>query len=208
MDHMLRLQQLHDHLFDDDLLGIITFLNHGLSVDTCLNGKSLLTIACEYNSENIANFLIANKANLNFKDTNGNDALMWAIGMGMIETAKLLISNNCQLDCVNKEGESALSTAIKSNQFDLISIMIKALYTKNILNTLANNNKTIFDFLVKFKDNLAFVQLENSFSNLSLTPSSPVIFSQPATSALSHVNMHSASNDPFIPFQNYDTYKR
>ena len=61
---------------------------------------------------------------LNYKDTDGNTALMYAIKGGNIETIKYLIERGAEINYINNLEISPLHLAVRKNRFDIVSALV------------------------------------------------------------------------------------
>ena len=81
-------------------------------------------MACIVKGNNeIAQFLIANKADLNLVDNQGTTALMYAVQFKNIPIIKLLLANNANKDLKDNKGKTAFEYAVFSNDEAIINLL-------------------------------------------------------------------------------------
>ena len=93
------------------------------SIDDCFELKekpySLFALAIKLEKENLFNFLIERKANLN-KICEDKSPLMYATKYGNIKYVKKLIENGAEINLKNDEGKTALDYAKKYEQTEIV----------------------------------------------------------------------------------------
>ena len=83
---------------------------------------SVLQHAASYD---VAKLLIANGADINYKDYGDKTALMYAAEKGLKDVVKLLIEKGADVNAVNKNGQSALTLATEYKKMDIVKILKK-----------------------------------------------------------------------------------
>ncbi|MGR3812120.1 ankyrin repeat domain-containing protein [Jiulongibacter sp. NS-SX5] len=84
-------------------------------------------------SEEIFEFLVANKIDLGQPDHNDNTPLMLAASRGKADLIEMLMESN-SINFVNKEGEAAIINAVASNSPEVVDLFIKKGADVSIIN--------------------------------------------------------------------------
>lgn len=92
-----------------------------------LNIRSVLTIAVTNENLEIVKLLVANKADIHWRDFFGITAVIYAAGLGNMDIVKFLIANGASIHDVDKSGITVLGAAKQSKNEKLIAYIEKAL---------------------------------------------------------------------------------
>ena len=115
---------------DNDKIKLVSALINQTNND----GNTPLHLAAQYNSQEVAQFLIQNKAYIDSQNTKGNTPLHLAAQYNSQEVAQILIDHDASVDMVNKDRfkQGILSTplftplhvAVMNNSLDVAQILI------------------------------------------------------------------------------------
>lgn len=92
-----------------------------------LNISSVLTIAVTNENLEIVKLLVANKAQIHWRDFSGTTAIIFAAGFGNMDIVKFLIANGANIHDVDKNGITVLGAAKQSENKKLIAYIEKEL---------------------------------------------------------------------------------
>jgi ankyrin repeat protein len=118
------------------------------------NGSSMLILACYRGNQEVANFLINNKADLNYISKNGT-ALMACVMKNEFQLVDELIKKSVNLDLTDANGITALMLAVQFKNVEMVKKLVKAGASKEIK---CKQNKTAFEYAV-FSDNEEIINL-------------------------------------------------
>lgn len=88
------------------------------------NLNSSLRIAIVYGRADIVEFLIANGADVNAKNNNGDTALHYAVGNSKLDIAKYLITHGADINVKDKGGYTPLHNAASEGKQEIARILI------------------------------------------------------------------------------------
>jgi len=86
-------------------------------------GQTPLHIAAFNDRKDVAEFLLANKADVNAKSNNGSTPLHLAAGKGNKDIVELLLANNADVNAVDNEGWSPVHSAVVYNQKEIQELL-------------------------------------------------------------------------------------
>ena len=115
------------------------------SVDS--NSSSMLILACYKNNNDVAQFIVQKKANLDYTSTNGT-ALMACVIKGNIEMAEILLLNKANPDLTDINGITALA---QFQNEQMIKLLLEYKANKSIKD---KRGKTAFEYAVISKNEL------------------------------------------------------
>ena len=110
----------------DETTTLEEFVNLGLSVNSIINGKTLLNLACSHNSLSIIELLISKGADLQQEDPAGCTPVFAAIEKMHHKCVKRLIEAKADLNYKNKLGYTALGIACSIDDLETVKILIAA----------------------------------------------------------------------------------
>lgn len=87
-------------------------------------GQTPLHIAAFNDRKEVAEFLLANKADVNAKSKNGSTPLHLAAGKGNKDIVEVLLANKAEIDAVDNEGWSPVHSAVFFNQKETEDLLI------------------------------------------------------------------------------------
>ena len=87
-------------------------------------GQTPLHIAAFNDRKEVAEFLLANHADVNARSNNGSTPLHLAAGKGNKDIVELLLAHNAEIDAVDKDGWSPVHTAVVFNQKGIEDFLI------------------------------------------------------------------------------------
>jgi hypothetical protein len=87
-------------------------------------GQTPLHIAAFNDKKDVAEFLLANKADVNAKASNGSTPLHLAAGKGNKDIVELLLANNADINALDNEGWSATHSAVLFHQKEIADLLI------------------------------------------------------------------------------------
>jgi len=106
--------------------------------------SSMLILACYYSNNEVASFLIKNKANINYVSDNGT-ALMACVVKANNAIAKVLIENKAAINSTDNKGATALIYAVMFHNVELVQLLLAQKADKTIKD---KNGKTAFEYAV------------------------------------------------------------
>jgi ankyrin repeat protein len=109
-------------------------------------GSSMLILACYRGNDAVANFLIDNKAEVNYVSKNGT-ALMACVVKGEFELVDKLLLNEANIDLKDQNGMTALMLAVQFNNSEMVKKLVEEKANKALK---CNQNKTAFEYAVEF----------------------------------------------------------
>jgi len=109
-------------------------------------GSSMLILACYRGNDAVANFLIDNKAEVNYVSKNGT-ALMACVVKGEFELVDKLLLNGANIDLKDQNGMTALMLAVQFNNSEMVKKLVEEKANKELK---CNQNKTAFEYAVEF----------------------------------------------------------
>mgnify|MGYP003456087302 FL=1 len=109
-------------------------------------GSSMLILACYRGNDEVANFLIDNKAEVNYVSKNGT-ALMACVVKGEFELVDKLLLNGANIDLKDQNGMTALMLAVQFNNPEMVKKLVEEKANKELK---CNQNKTAFEYAVEF----------------------------------------------------------
>lgn len=109
-------------------------------------GSSMLILACYRGNDEVTNFLIDNKAELNYVSKNGT-ALMACVVKGEFELVDKLLLNGANIDLKDQNGMTALMLAVQFNNPEMVKKLVEEKANKELK---CNQNKTAFEYAVEF----------------------------------------------------------
>jgi ankyrin repeat protein len=135
-------------------------------IDTLASGYSPLLYASVCSRDSIAQLLLDNGADINYKNSaNGWDAVHYAAALSKISTLRLLIDSGANLNTLNNDGQTALYQATYYNYYDLCSLLIA---NKCELNVQDSNGQTALHIAIELKRDSICELLINSGADLTL----------------------------------------
>ena len=103
-----------------------TLLAQGMSADTVAFDESMLIQAAQFSQVKVARLLLANGANVNYKDPTGYTALTSAVEEGSIEMVNLLLDAGADLTILGGSGAgSALHSAARDGQVEIVRLLLQ-----------------------------------------------------------------------------------
>ncbi|MBT3754706.1 MAG: hypothetical protein HOB92_04455 [Candidatus Cloacimonetes bacterium] len=162
--------------------------NPGL-VDSTNSGYTPLIFAIYYRKNEISDFLLENKADINYQNpTTKIDALIMSLRHRDLSLVKKLVKNGANIDIQNNNMETALHITLRSNSNDISEYLINAGADLNLVDNnektalvtaIEGNNKEIADLILKkgakFPDDkheinkLLHISLSNGQTNVAKT---------------------------------------
>ncbi|WP_298394331.1 ankyrin repeat domain-containing protein [Flavobacterium sp.] len=109
-------------------------------------GSSMLILACYRGNDAVANFLIDNKADINYSSSNGTP-LMACVVKGEFELVDKLLLKGANVDLTDVNGLTALMLAVQFNNPEMVKKLLNANANKELK---CKNNKTAFEYAVEF----------------------------------------------------------
>jgi len=109
-------------------------------------GSSMLILACYRGNDEVANFLIGKKAEVNYVSKNGT-ALMACVVKGEFELVDKLLLNGANIDLKDQNGMTALMLAVQFNNPEMVNKLLQEKANKELK---CNQNKTAFEYAVEF----------------------------------------------------------
>ena len=80
--------------------------------------------ASAYGHEDVARFLLANKANVSASTKDGDTPLHWAAWNGHKDVAKLLLANKADVNARDKYGNTPLRSAVVNDHKDVAELLL------------------------------------------------------------------------------------
>lgn len=113
-------------------------------------GSTVLMYAAYKANYKIANYLIAQGANVNIQNQDGKTALMIAVEMKSVAIVNACILQNANLNLIDKNGKTALMIAVQNNNAEIVEIL-----NDNLASVLIKDNlsQTVLDFITDGADN-------------------------------------------------------
>lgn len=90
---------------------------------TDIGGRSALWKSCFYGFNNIAQYLISRKADINLPNENGASPLYVASEKGHTTTVQLLLANNARVDQAANDGVTPLWIACQEGHIDVVKLL-------------------------------------------------------------------------------------
>jgi len=124
-------------------------------------GSTPLMMASEYESLEIANYLIEKGADLNIQDANGDPVINWSAYFGNIPFTRLMLENGAKTDLKSIHSNGVMQVALKEWQYGIVDLLHEYNVNENIVEesskdvniALKKNNLEMFKSLVN-KDNV------------------------------------------------------
>jgi hypothetical protein len=82
-----------------------------------------LHLAAEYGHKDVAELLLANKADVNARNRDGDTPLHIAVGCGYKDTVRLLLTDGADIDAKDNNGRTALDFAVLHNYTDVAEML-------------------------------------------------------------------------------------
>jgi ankyrin repeat protein len=117
-------------------------------------GSSMLILACYRGNHDVAKFLIANGADLNYVSNNGT-ALMACVFKSEFQLVDELLKKNVNLDLTDANGQTALMLAVQFKNAEMVKKLVTAGANKALK---CKQNKTAFEYAV-FSNNEQIINL-------------------------------------------------
>ena len=117
-------------------------------------GSSMLILACYRGNQEVAKFLIENKADLNYVSKNGT-ALMACVVKSEFQLVDVLLKKNVNLDLTDVNGLTALMLAVQFKNIEMVKKLLNAKANKELK---CKQNKTAFEYAV-FSNNEEIINL-------------------------------------------------
>jgi ankyrin repeat protein/L-ascorbate metabolism protein UlaG (beta-lactamase superfamily) len=135
-------------------------------VDSLASGYSPLLYASVCGRDSIANFLLQNGANINYKNSeNGWEAVHYAVAVNKISTLGILIDNGANLNTLTNENKTALHMATYYGYYDLCSFLVA---NKCELNVQDTSGQTALHFAIELKRDRISKLLINAGADFNL----------------------------------------
>lgn len=93
-------------------------------INTKMEGKTALQLACYEGHHNIVEFLVKNKADVNIKDSEGDTALHYAAYGKESKILQVLLDNKATVNAVNAKKQSALHIAVNKGQPNCCKVLV------------------------------------------------------------------------------------
>ena len=124
--NLLRGAEIHDAIRNGNLEKVKVLLQQNPSLISAEDDKSdtPLFYAVWFGHKDIAEFLLAKKANVNFKDQNGVTALHVAASTGNKELVELLLTNGADINSEMPNGYTPLRLAIEFKRADVAQFLL------------------------------------------------------------------------------------
>lgn len=97
---------------------------HPDKINTKMEGKTALQLACYEGHHNIVEFLVKNKADVNIKDSEGDTALHYAAYGKESKILQVLLDNKATVNAVNAKKQSALHIAVNKGQPNCCKVLV------------------------------------------------------------------------------------
>jgi ankyrin repeat protein len=138
----------------------LLLIEKGVYIDLDIKYKNnynntLLHLACLYNQQKLALYLIEKNINENVLNDIGNSAFHYACLNGLLEVVEVLINKNVNINLLNNKNYSPLYYATKYKKYNIIQLLFDngVYYDKKICNIINNYNfytyKNILLILIK-----------------------------------------------------------
>lgn len=128
-------------LVKGDVNQVKALLEKGENVEAKQDGRTALCVASMNGHVSIIHLLLANGAQVNYKDPNGMTPLMYAASAGKLEATKALVEQKAEIEAVTKDGETALMGAVGHGYPDVAKFLVEKGAN---LNAKMNNGRTPF----------------------------------------------------------------
>ena len=103
-----------------------TLLAQGMSADIVAFDESMLIRAAQFGQVEVARLLLANGANVNYRDPTGYTALTSAVEEGSIEMVNLLLDAGADLTILGGSGAgSALHSAARDGNVEIVRLLLQ-----------------------------------------------------------------------------------
>ena len=112
--------------YNEDLDIGNSLIAHGADVNIVKEGfpSTLIVVAdSEDNLYNQVEFLLNNRANIDFQDADGNTALIYAVQQNLEDIVQILVAYNANINLTNVEGLSAIDFALENQNENIIRII-------------------------------------------------------------------------------------
>jgi ankyrin repeat protein len=86
-------------------------------------GSTPLMMASEYESLEIANYLIEKGADLNIQDANGDPVINWSAYFGNIPFTRLMLENGAKTDLKSIHSNGVMQVALKEWQYGIVDLL-------------------------------------------------------------------------------------
>ena len=86
--------------------------------------RRLCTVAASKGHKDVAELLLANKAEVNAKDNDGATPLHWAAHNGHKDVAELLLANKAEVNAKDNDGETPLHWAAAKGHKDVVELLL------------------------------------------------------------------------------------
>jgi ankyrin repeat protein len=117
-------------------------------------GSSMLILACYRGNQEVAQFLIDNKADLNYVSPNGT-ALMACVVKNELDFAEKLLKKGANPDLTDGNGMTALMLAVQFKNAAMVKLLLSFKAKKELK---CQQNKTAFEYAV-FSNNEEIINL-------------------------------------------------
>ncbi|VDI03290.1 E3 ubiquitin-protein ligase mind-bomb [Mytilus galloprovincialis] len=97
---------------------------HPDKINTKMEGKTALQLACYEGHSQIVEFLVKNKADVNIKDSEGDPALHYAAYGKESKILQVLLDNKAIVNAVNAKKQSALHIAVNKGQPNCCKVLV------------------------------------------------------------------------------------
>jgi ankyrin repeat protein len=120
------LGSIHDAARDGDLQKVTMLLKDSpeLALKEDKGALTPLHWAAENGHRDVAELLLANKADVNAKDNNGYTPLSWAAKAGHKDVAELLLANGANVNAIDTMGRTPLHWAAAGNHKDIVDLLL------------------------------------------------------------------------------------
>ena len=110
----------------NELAAVSNYIASGMSIETIEgnDGQTFLHIAASGNRLEIAQFLVAQKANVNARDNLGMTPLHWAAYKGHRDMVALLLKHHAEINAADINGLTALHLATAYGHDDIINLLL------------------------------------------------------------------------------------
>lgn len=126
---------LRFYLETSDVIGLKSLLRHGISVNTEINGNSLLVWAIEKQDSALASFLIELGAHVDARDMQNQPVLLKACrrtetaadsSFDSIKMAAILLKNGAEANVTDRNGDPAALAALAGRNMPLFRLLIES----------------------------------------------------------------------------------
>jgi len=112
-----------------------------------INNNDLLFISCQYGYLEIVKLLLENSANINKKNNNGMNSLIYAFMYGNLEIVKLLIKNGADIN--DNNNKTSLIFACNFGHLEIVKLLIKNGANTTLMLASSNGNLEIIKLLIE-----------------------------------------------------------